>query len=206
MTLDYRYRQRPGHLLANRRFGVGVISFGLLAAALALVSAPVLAANYVQAPGSTLTFASGFEGEIFSGHFQQFTTTLRFDPQQLEDAELDVVIPLASATTANPERDETLQGSQFFNAAAFPQARYHASQFRHLGGNRYAADGELTLRQVTHPVTLEFTWTDGANPVLTGKAGIQRLAFGVGGGDWADVSMIPNAVAVSTRVNLQPAP
>lgn len=196
MRIDRHCPRRPA----------GRLVIALLAASLALASTQALAANYVQAPGSTLAFASGFEGEIFSGHFSQFTTTLRFDPDHLKDAELDVVIALASATTANPERDTTLLGGDFFNTKSFPQAHYHASEFRHLGDNRYAADGELTLRQVTHPVTLNFTWTAGANPVLIGKAGIQRLAFGVGGGDWADLSMIPNAVAVSTRVNLQAAP
>lgn len=196
MRIDRRRPRRP----------VGRFAIALLTASLALASAQALATDYVQAPGSTLAFASAFQGETFSGHFSQFTTTLRFDPDQLKDAELDVVISLTSATTANPERDTTLLGGDFFNAEAFPQAHYHASEFRHLGGNRYAADGELTLRKVTHPVTLNFTWTAGDNPVLTGKAGIQRLAFGVGGGDWADLSMIPNAVALSTRVNLQTAP
>ena len=180
----------------------------LLASALllALAGRPALAADYVQAPGSTLTFASQFQGEVFTGHFSRFTTTLSFDPQQLEQARLEVTIPLASATTANPERDSTLQGDDFFSSATFPQARYSASKFRHLGDNRYAADGTLTLRNVSHPVTLTFTWTDGVAPVLAGKATVQRLDFGVGGGDWADLEMIPNAVAVSTRVNLQAAP
>ncbi|KGM51442.1 hypothetical protein N792_09850 [Lysobacter concretionis Ko07 = DSM 16239] len=173
---------------------------------LAMATRPALAADYVQAPGSTLTFASQFEGEIFTGHFSRFTTTLSFDPQHLDQARLEVTIPLASATTANPERDSTLQGSDFFSSAVFPQARYSASKFRHLGDNRYAADGTLTLRNVSHPVTLTFSWTDGAAPVLAGKATVQRLDFGVGGGDWADLKMIPNAVAVSTRVNLQAAP
>ncbi|HUH90436.1 MAG TPA: YceI family protein, partial [Lysobacter sp.] len=118
----------------------------------------------------------------------------------------EVTIPLASATTANPERDSTLQGGDFFSSATFPQARYSASKFRHLGDSRYAADGTLTLRNVSHPVTLTFTWTDGVAPVLAGKATVQRLDFGVGGGDWTDLEMIPNAVAVSTRVNLQAAP
>jgi polyisoprenoid-binding protein YceI len=180
----------------------------LLAGALLLASAgrPALAADYVQAPGSTLTFASQFQGEVFTGHFSRFTTTLSFDPQQLEQARLEVTIPLASATTANPERDSTLQGGDFFSSATFPQARYSASKFRHLGDNRYAADGTLTLRNVSHPVTLTFTWTDGVAPILAGKATVQRLDFGVGSGDWADLEMIPNAVAVSTRVNLQAAP
>jgi polyisoprenoid-binding protein YceI len=36
--------------------------------------------------------------------------------------------------------------------------------------------------------------------VLAGKATVKRLAFGVGGGDWADTAMIPDEVAVSTKV------
>jgi len=175
------------------------------AGALLLFAAPAFATDYVQAPGSTLAFATRYESEVFSGHFGEFSTTLRFDPQQLDDAKLDVVIPLASASTANPDRDQTLLGPDFFDVEAFPQARYTATEFRALGDGRYAADGELALRGVSQPVTLTFSWTGGANPVLTGKATVQRLDFDVGGGDWADLSLIPNAVAVSARVNLQPA-
>jgi polyisoprenoid-binding protein YceI len=36
--------------------------------------------------------------------------------------------------------------------------------------------------------------------VLTGKATVKRLAFGVGGGDWADTALIPDAIAISTKV------
>ena len=178
---------------------------GALAATamLALVSLNALATEYVQAAGSTLAFATEYDGEVFSGHFSRFSTTLSFDPQRPAEAQLEVVIPLASAGTANPDRDQTLLGPDFFNAKAFPHARYSATGFRALGDGDYAADGTLTLRGVSQPVTLTFHWTDGANPVLTGKASVQRLAFNVGGGDWADVSLIPDAVAVSTRVNLR---
>ncbi|QOW21528.1 YceI family protein [Novilysobacter avium] len=184
----------------------GLLQVLSLAAGLAFASSGVVAADYVQAPGSTLTFASSFEGEIFTGHFASFTTRLRFDPQQLDDANLDVTIPLASATTANPERDDTLQGGDFFASKLFPQARFVATRFRHLGEDRYAADGTLSLRDAKHPVTLTFTWKDGATPVLAGRASVDRLAFGVGGGDWSDPGMIPAKVAVSTRVNFAPAP
>lgn len=169
-------------------------------------SGTALAADYVQAAGSTLTFASSFEGELFTGHFSRFRTTMRFDPRQLDQAMLEVDIPLASATTANPERDETLQSGDFFSSKLFPQARYSAKTFRHLGEDRYAADGTLTLRNISRPVTLTFTWAPGASPVLVGRASVQRLEFGVGGGDWASPAMIPATVAISTRVNLTPAP
>jgi len=34
---------------------------------------------------------------------------------------------------------------------------------------------------------------------------VKRLDFGVGGGDWADTALIPNEVAVSTKVVFAPA-
>jgi polyisoprenoid-binding protein YceI len=49
-------------------------------------------------------------------------------------------------------------------------------------------------------VTLTFTWTPGAQPVLFGRASIKRLDFGIGTGDWADTKSIPADVAVSTHV------
>ena len=179
----------------------------LLVGALAALAstAPALAADYVQAAGSSLTFATRYEGEVFTGKIPNFATKLSFDPAQLATSKLDVAIPLAGTTTANTDRDDTLRGDDFFAIAKFPQARYSATKFRSLGGNQYAADGTLTLRGVTKPVTLTFTWTPGAQPVLSGKATVKRLDFGVGGGDWADTSLLPNEIAVSTKVILQQA-
>lgn len=176
----------------------------LSVALLALVAMPALAADYVQAPGSALAFGGMYEGEPFSGRFPGFDTRLSFDPQQPAAARLDVTIPLATATTANADYDGELRGTAFFDSAKFPQAHYRATGFRSLGGNQYAADGTLSLHGVDKPVTLTFTWTPGAQPVLAGKATVRRLDFGVGGGDWADTSLIPNEIAISTRVILTP--
>ena len=172
---------------------------------LLLFAAPAFAADYVQAPGSALTFAGKYQGEVFTGKFPAFATKFSFDPAQLATASLDVTIPLATATTGNDDYDESMRGDDFFASAKFPQAHYTATKFRALGGNRYAADGALSLHGVTKPVTLEFTWTPGAKPVLAGKATVSRLAFGVGGGDWADTGLIPDAIAVATRVIFVPA-
>ncbi len=172
----------------------------LALASLLLAAAPAMAADYVQSPGSTLVFASNYQGETFTGKFGGFTTALSFDPQQLASSRLDVTIQLAGTQTGNADRDGTLVSADFFDVGKFAQARYTATKFRALGGNQYAADGTLTLRGVARPVTLTFTWTPGAQPVLAGKATVKRLDFGVGGGDWADTSTIPNEVAISTRV------
>ena len=178
----------------------------LALASLLLASAPAMAADYVQAPGSTLVFASNYQGETFTGKFGSFTTTMSFDPKQLATSKLDVAIQLAGTQTGNKDRDDTLVSADFFNVGKFAQARYTATKFRALGGNQYAADGTLSLRGASKPVTLTFTWTPGAQPVLTGKATVKRLDFGIGGGDWADTSTIPNDVAISTKVVLKPRP
>lgn len=176
-----------------------------VASVLLAAATPVFAADYVQQAGSTLTFATKYQGEVFTGRFPSFTTKFSFDPAQLATAKLDVAIPLAGTTTNNGERDDTLKGSDFFNVGKFPQAQFSASKFRNVGPNQYAADGQLTLRGVSKPVTLTFTWTPGDKPVLSGKATIKRLDFSVGGGDWADTALIPNEVAVSTKVVFAPA-
>lgn len=181
------------------------MSRNAIALAIALFAAPAFAADYTQAPGSSLAFAGKYQGEVFTGKFPGFVTKFSFDPKQLAASKLDVTIPLATAGTGNADYDGELRGDAFFDSAKFPQAKYSASKFRALGGNRYAADGTLSLHGVSKPVTLEFSWTPGAKPVLAGKATVKRLDFGVGGGDWADTALIPDAIAISTKVVLVPA-
>ena len=175
--------------------------FALLALAM-----PALAADYVQAPGSSLAFSGKYQGEVFTGTFPGFATRLSFDPKQLANAKLEVKIPLATAVTSNSNYDSELRGTAFFDSGKFPQASFIATKFRSLGGNRYAADGQLNLHGISKPVTLTFDWTPGANPMLLGRASVQRLDFGVGGGQWADTKLIPNAIAISTKVVFKPAP
>lgn len=176
-----------------------------VAAALAglLAASPAIAADYVQAPGSTLAFATKYDGEVFAGTFPGFTTQLSFDPANLAAGKLDVTIPLSGAKSGNADRDSTLQGADFFDVGKFATAHYRASGFRALGNDKYAADGTLELRGVSKPVTLTFTWTPGTQPVLKGQASVKRLEFGVGGGDWADTKTIPDETAISTVVNFK---
>jgi len=179
-----------------------------LTALLVFVSAPAVCADYLQVPGSRLNFSGSYYDTSFEGHFPGFTTRFSFDPAHLADATLDVSIPLAGATTRNADYDNQMHSTSFFNSKRFPQALYSATKFRRLGGNRYAADGTLTLRGVSKPVTLTFTWSPGAKPVLKGEAIVEREAFGVGSGALVDAGIvpkdIPNAIKVTTRVVFKP--
>lgn len=169
---------------------------------LMLLAHTAAAADWTMQPGSTLGFSASYQGESFEGRFGKFTPQIRFDPAKLADSRFDVRIALASVDTRNSERDDLLKSGEFFDSRKLPEARYIASNFRALGGNRYAADGNLSLRGVSKPVTLIFTWTPGAKPVLTGEATLKRLDFGVGTGDWEDLELLPNEVRVKTRLLL----
>lgn len=159
----------------------------------------------MDADASTLGFSGTAQGERFDGRFGAFRARIRFDPDALDAARLDVTIALASADTANEERDEALHSSDFFFVRRHPEAHYRAERFRALGDGRFAADGELELRGIVRPVTLEFRWNAGTPTTLEGEARLQRLDFDVGGGDWADLDMIANEVSVRTRLVLHPA-
>lgn len=169
---------------------------------LACLPFSALAEDYRQVAGSTLAFAGEYDGETFSGTFPEFRTTLRFDPDHPEDARLDVVIPLASVDTNSSERDDTLRDAAFFAVARHPEAHYTAKGFRADGDGGYVAEGTLELRGVSAPVTLRMEWHPGERPVLEARASVSRTRFGVGSGDWADTSILPDAIAVSARVVL----
>ena len=175
----------------------GIVAIMAIAAAGLAAAAP-----YRVLPGSTLGFTASAQGDEFQGRFSRFTPIIQFDPKQLAKARFDVRIDLASADTRNTERDEALHGDGFFNVRKQAQARYVASRFRALGGNRFVADGVLTLNGISKAVPLTFTWSGGAKPVLVGSAAMKRLDFGVGTGEWADTEELPNEVRVSTRLLL----
>lgn len=173
-------------------------------AALPLYAGAAVAADYVQDSG-TLTFTSAFQGQAFQGELPGFQATLAFDPAEPGQARLEVTIPLEQASTNNAERDTTLQTADFFDVANYPRAHYRATGFEDLGGGRWRTGGTLELRGVQHIVPLEFTLEGDSPLVLTGQATLDRLAFDVGGGDWADTSLIPAEVTVNTRVEFVPA-
>jgi polyisoprenoid-binding protein YceI len=164
--------------------------FGLL---LLTATLPVSARDWQMAKGSSLGFSSSFQGEAFSGSFTRFTPQIRFDPKQL-----------ASADTRNGERDDTLKTSDFFDIGKTPTARYTATAFKDLGNGRYQANGTLSLRGISKPVALVFSWKPGASAILTGEATVNRLDFKIGTGDWSDTGLLPNAVKVKTVLILVP--
>lgn len=176
---------------------------GATVVALLASSAALAGTWHADGQASTLAFSGVTQDEAFTGKFKTFDATIAFDPAKLAGSRFDVKITLASADTANAERDDALHGKDFFDAAHNPVATYTATKFRSLGGSRYAADGTLSLHGVSKPVTLTFTLTSGVVMNLTGDAVVNRLDFNVGTGQWADTTQIANPVKIHTSLILK---
>jgi polyisoprenoid-binding protein YceI len=170
--------------------------------ALALPFAAGAADYTVQPATSTLGFSGSFQGEAFQGHFDQWTAAISYDASQLATSKFDVNVALASARTGDKDRDTALPGSDFFNVATFPQAHFVTTGFRHSGGS-VIADGNLTLRGVTRPVSLQVSFRpQGTGATLDVSGTVKRLDFGVGGGDYKDTSVIGADVKISAHLQL----
>ncbi len=180
-----------------------------LACALLLAGAGAAsAATWTVDPAkSSLGFSGKQTGDAFSGRFKTFAATIDFDPAKPEAAHVSVTVDTGSATTGDQQRDEAMPGEDWFSAQAFPQAKFEATGFKPLGGDKYEADGTLTIRGAAKPVVLPFTLTiAGDTAHAVGHAELLRSAFGVGQGAWATDEYVAFEVGVDVDLTATKAP
>lgn len=189
--------------MATRRRNI--IAVGLVA--LVAPAGTAIPGDFVLEPaGSQLRFTAIQQGARFESRFERFTTRLRFDPAQPDTGRIRATIDLGSVDTGNPERDEILLTADWFGAALWPAAVFEAERIT-PDGDAWLAAGRLSLRNVSRPVTLRFFWTPatGDQPArLVGTAGVRRLNFGVGGGEWRDTSYVGDPVEIQVDILLVP--
>lgn len=169
---------------------------------LATLSIPALAADYRVLPDSKVGFTGTFQGASFDGEFRKFDATIRYDANDLAASKFDVTIDLASVATGDADRDGALPGSEFFDVAKHPKARFVTSGFR-TAGDAVTADGELTIKGIGKPVSLSVQFSDsGDNATLSVSTTLKRLDFNVGDGEYADTSTIGADVKVNALLKL----
>ncbi|HUZ11416.1 MAG TPA: YceI family protein [Caulobacteraceae bacterium] len=165
------------------------------------IAAPALAAPplwTVDKAASRLGFAGEVSGQAFTGVFRRWDASIRFDPNDLAHSSVSASIDMTSFATGSADRDALLPDPDWFWTSHFPRATFVATRFRVLAPGRYAADGVLTLRGVAKPLTLPFALAvSGASAKMTASVGLNRLAFGVGQGEWKATDTVPAAVAVT---------
>ncbi len=118
-------------------------------------------------------------------------------------ATIDVKIP--SISTGIADRDAHLRSGDFFDADAFPLMTFRSTEARQLGGDTYRITGDLTIKDVTRPLSIDLEFTGSATDVygnervgFEGSAEILRSDWGL---TW-NAALEAGGVMVSDKVKL----
>jgi polyisoprenoid-binding protein YceI len=156
---------------------------------------------------STVGFEVGYAGvSTFHGSFRDFEASLG-------DASLSGSAKVASVDVKDEQLNGHLQSPDFFDAQRYPEISFTATELSRIDGDRVSAKGELTIKGVTHPITLEGTVSPAptTDPFgreklgLTLESEIDRTEYGINwnapnqsGGDYLanDVKLVAELVFI----------
>lgn len=150
---------------------------------------------------SSVTFISHQMGVTVPGKFKRFTASLHFDPSAPQSSSAQVSIYTGSVDAGGEEVNSTLQDHDWFDGQHYPVATFSTTALSAVGNNSYRANGNLSIKGHVHLVTVQFHATaTPAGMVLEGDLPISRTAYGIGGGEWADPSVIGDIVNIHFRL------
>jgi polyisoprenoid-binding protein YceI len=89
------------------------------------------------------------------GRFRDFEASLAIDETNPENSSVTASIDVASIDTNMPDRDAHLRSDDFFNAEQFPRITFVSTGVEKTGEREYNVRGDLTIRDVTRPVSLK---------------------------------------------------
>ena len=107
------------------------------------------------------------------GKFNEFEGTFSYDPKNSKTWKTEVAINVESIDTENKKRDDHLRSEDFFDAGKFPKITFMSKKVTHVSGKKAKVQGDLTIRGVTKPVTLDVT----RNGEMTDPWGNERAGF-----------------------------
>ncbi|MGW0523305.1 YceI family protein [Crossiella sp. NPDC003009] len=139
------------------------------------------------------------------GAFNEFDGRIKVDGDNPANSSVAVTINAASIDTRNAQRDEHLRGSDFLELEKFPQIRFVSTSVAQ-DGEDFALTGDLTIKDVTRPVTIEFTFEGTAKDPFgntrvgfEGTTTISRKDFGI---TW-NAALETGGVLVSDKIVLE---
>ena len=117
-------------------------------------------------------------GAPVTGRFDDWTAAIRFDENASgELGEVTTTIAIGSVTLGSVTGQAL--GADFFNAATFPTATFKATIAHAESG--YLANGTLTIKDITVPLSLPFDLTISDDTALmSGTVTLDRRDFGIG--------------------------
>lgn len=121
-------------------------------------------------------------------------------------ASIKIEIEAASVDTRSKDRDGHLQSADFFDVAAFPKLTFVSTSVKDSGSDKLVVEGNLTIKDVTKPITIEFEYTGSATDPFgnarfgfEGSAEINRKDFGL---TW-NAALETGGILVSEKINLE---
>jgi polyisoprenoid-binding protein YceI len=140
------------------------------------------------------------------GSFNEFDGSGHFDAAEPSHSSLQLTIQAASIDTRNADRDGHLRSNDFFDMENHPEITFVSTAINRLADDRFGVAGDLTIKGVTKPVTIEFEYTGTAvDPFgnhrlgLEGTTTINRKDWGV---NW-NAALEAGGVLVSEKVTLE---
>jgi polyisoprenoid-binding protein YceI len=139
------------------------------------------------------------------GSFNEFEGAGTFDAEDPSRSRLEVTIQAKSIDTRNADRDGHLRGNDFFDMDTYPEIRF-ASTTVAFHGETLQVTGDLTIKGVTKPVTVDLEYTGTAidpwgnrRVGLEGNVTVNRKDWGV---TW-NAALEAGGVLVSEKVQLE---
>ncbi|WP_157982323.1 YceI family protein [Oceanicella sp. SM1341] len=146
---------------------------GLALALAALLPAAAPAAPYVVDPDhSAITFEASHLGfSAFHGRFRTFDAAIDFDPKEIEATRVRVTVDAASLYTGSELRDRnTMDFPEMLDVASYPVFTFVSTGVVLTSAETAEMTGNLTLRDVTRPVTFQVRLNaHGVTPLSNGK-------------------------------------
>ncbi|MBO0655217.1 YceI family protein [Streptomyces triculaminicus] len=139
------------------------------------------------------------------GSFTDYKGALRLDGSAPHRSTATIDVTIDSVDTGIKDRDAHLRGDDFFDAAAFPLMSFRSTSAEQLGGDRYRLTGDLTIKDVTRPLSIDLEFNGSATDVY----GNERVGFEGGTeilrSDWGltwNAALEAGGVMVSDKVKL----
>ena len=112
-------------------------------------------------------------------HFADFDANLELDGNDMSQSQVSIMIDAASLDSAVPALDDDLKGADFFDVANHPEITFHSTAYEETSESTGRLTGDLSVRGVTKPVTLDVTINSAAMNPLNRREMIGFSASGV---------------------------
>jgi len=114
------------------------------------------------------------------GSFSGLKATLDFDDKHPEKGSLSASVEVNTINTGIGLRNHDLKKEKYFNAEKYPQISFKSKSIEKTAKG-FKAEGTLTLKDVSKPVAIPFTFTaNGSEGVFKGDFEINREDYNIG--------------------------